>query len=82
MSWKVMDLFTNHQTGKLRETLIWANAGKAALLFMYLKYVNATNYETMTSVMAGILIAHEVVKAKQSQDQQRLDKDVPPKPAP
>lgn len=73
--WRLRDLVVNHQTGKLRETLVWANAGKAALLYAYLKYVTAANYETMTTVMAGALIAHEVIKTKQHQDQQKLDKE-------
>lgn len=70
----IKDLFVNHQTGRLRESLIWAHFGKAAALWAYIKFVSATNYETMTAVMAGLLIVHEVVKAKQSQDQQKLDK--------
>jgi hypothetical protein len=75
--WHLRDLVTNHQTGKLRETAIWSNAIKAAVLAAYCRYVSATNFETMTFVAASILIGHEVIKAKQSQDQQALDATKP-----
>lgn len=73
--WCIMDLVTNHQTGKIRETAFWSNICKASATFAYLKYVRAENYETMTAVLVGALIVHEVVKAKQNQDQQKLDKE-------
>jgi hypothetical protein len=69
-----MDLVTNHQTGKLRETALFSVLCKAAVLWAYIKYVTSQNYETMTAVASGILIAHEVVKAYQNQQQQKLDK--------
>lgn len=74
--WCFMDLVTNHQTGKLRETALWTNAFKLAVLITYCRFVNATNFETMTFVAGGLLIGHEVIKAKQSQDQQKLEKEV------
>jgi len=72
--WCLMDMVTNHQTGKLRETAFFSVLGKFSVLWAYIKYVTAQNYETMTAVMAGILIVHEVVKAYQNQQQQKLDK--------
>lgn len=75
--WYIMDLVTNHQTGRLRETAFWSNVCKASATWAYLKYVRAENFETMTAVLVGALIVHEVVKAKQNQDQQKLDKELP-----
>ena len=73
--WCIMDLLTDPQTGKLRETKLWSNAIKLAVFISYLRYVTATNFETMTAVAAGILIGHELIKTKQNQDQQRLTKE-------
>lgn len=72
--WRIADLITNHQTGRLRETAFWSNICKASATYAYLRYVTASNYESMTAVLVGALILHEVVKAKQNQDQQKLDK--------
>jgi hypothetical protein len=74
--WCIMDLVINHQTGKLRETALWSNLFKTAVLVSYCRFVTAANFETMTFVAGGLLIGHELVKAKQNQDQQRLDKEV------
>ena len=71
--WCFMDLVVDHQTGKLRETALWSNAGKAAILWEYARYVNATNYETFTGVMAGILVIHETVARFMNQRQQGID---------
>ena len=73
--WHVMDLVTNHQTGKLRETALFSVLAKASILYEYVRYVDERSFETMTAVVAGIFIAHEVYKAKQNQDQQKLDKE-------
>ena len=80
-TWHIKDLFVSHQTGKLRESAVWSNAMKLAVIVQYCRFVSAANFETMTFVAAGILIGHEVVKAKQNQDQQLLDKtNEPPHP--
>jgi hypothetical protein len=78
--WHFRDLWTNHQTGMLRETVFWSNICKACATYAYLRYVTAQNYESMTAVLVGALIAHELYKTKQNQDQQRLDKSngIPP----
>ena len=73
--WHIIDLVTNHQTGRLRETAFWSNICKLLASGAYIKYVRAENYETMTAVLVGALIAHEVVKAQQNQNQQKLDKE-------
>jgi hypothetical protein len=76
--WCVMDLVVSHQTGKLRETAVWSNIGKLAMTwaFVYTVYQGKAAFSEGLWLAYGMLvIGHEVVKAKQNQDQQRLDKE-------
>jgi hypothetical protein len=75
--WHIIDLVTNHQTGRLRETAFWSNVCKLLASGAYVKYVRAENYETMTAVLVGALVVHEVVKAQQNQNQQKIEKETP-----
>jgi hypothetical protein len=70
--WSVSDLFTDHVTGKLRETATWSNLGKMAVLYEYLRVTSETNFESTTGVMAGILIFHELAARYFNQRQQTL----------
>ena len=82
--WAIMDLVTNHQTGKIRETAFWSNVCKASMTagFWYQVFKEGGEFNAgLWGIYGGYLIAHEVVKAKQNQDQQRLDKQnatIPP----
>lgn len=58
--WCFMDIVTDHVTGKLRESAMWSNIFKGGVFWAYLKFVSATNYETMTMVAAGIIIGHDL----------------------
>jgi len=76
--WCFMDLVTNHQTGKLRETALFSVVCKTAMTIAFLYQVfkeGATFNEGLWMIYGGYLIAHEVYKAKQNQDQQKLDKE-------
>lgn len=64
--WCFMDLVTDPTTGRLAESKLWSNGGKAGVLFFYCKFVSATNFETMTLVMLGALIGHAVVATNMS----------------
>ena len=59
--WCFMDLVTDHQTGKLRESSVWSNVGKGAVLWAYVGNVSAGSFEMMTLVMGGLLCGHEAV---------------------
>ena len=67
--WCFTDLITDPVTGKLRETLLWSNAGKASALgwFSYKCYHGDDSIELWFIVMV-ILTAHaafsQVVNAK------------------
>lgn len=58
--WCVMDLITDHVTGKLRETAVGSVAAKIAILYAYCQHVSAANYETMTAVLAAAFLTHEL----------------------
>ena len=73
--WCVMDLVTDRTTGRLRESACWSNAGKAAIWYAYVKYVNAANFETMTLVLAGALLGHEIGSRILNQRSEKMEKD-------
>ena len=60
--WHFRDLFTDHRTGKLRETLLWSNVGKAAALFWFSwECYRGTDSEWLWLVVMGALVFHELV---------------------
>ena len=75
--WCVMDLVTDHQSGKLRESSVWSNAGKAAVLWAYVKLVAAGNFEAMTLVIGAVLIGHEVGSRMMNMKQQQAAQEKP-----
>ena len=68
--WCVMDLVTDHASGKLRESSVWSNVGKAVVTWMYVEHVSADNFETMTLVLVGAVIGHEIVSRLTNAKQQ------------
>lgn len=72
--WCVMDLVTDHVTGKLRESACWSNVGKAGVMGAYIKFVNATNFELFTLTIAAVIIGHDVGNRLLNQKQLRDDK--------
>lgn len=75
--WCVMDLVTDHVTGKMRETLLWSNLFKACALVAYSRFVSADNFELMTLTAGGIFLAHEGFSRIMNQRQQKLEKETP-----
>lgn len=74
-----MDLVTDHQTGKLRETALWSNIGKAAMTwaFIYTVFYTKGSFSELLWVAYGsIVVAHEMGARYFNQKQQQLDKDV------
>lgn len=68
--WCVMDLVTDHASGKLRESSVWSNAIKAAVLWAYVKFVGPANFEVMTLTAATIMLGHEVTSRMLNNKQQ------------
>ena len=76
--WHWRDLFTDHQTGKLRETLIWSNIGKASMTIGFILLVwrgHAT--EWLWASYGGVVVLHEVAARVMNQRQQEIDKEPP-----
>lgn len=74
--WCVMDLVTDHQTGKLRETAVWSNVGKGTLTWAVV-YQTLHNGLTEWLVLAfgGIVVLHESATRLLNQRQQNMDKE-------
>ena len=76
--WCVMDLVVDHRTGKLRESAVWSNVGKAAMTwaFIYTIYKGG-NSEALWLAYGGIVIAHASVERVLNQKQQAIDSNAP-----
>lgn len=78
--WCVMDLVTDHQTGKLRETSLWSNIAKAAMTwgFCYTIYYGKGSFSELLWVAYGsVALGHEAYARFMNQRQQGLDKETP-----
>ena len=73
-TWRFSDLFTDSTTGRMRESMIWSMAAKGSILWAYIKFVSALNFETMTFVMAAALLGHELGARFMNQRQQQIEK--------
>jgi hypothetical protein len=73
-----MDLVTDHTTGKLRETSLWSNIGKAAMTwaFCYTIYKGGSN-ELLWVAYGSIVVVHEAAARFFNQRQQQMDKGAP-----
>lgn len=58
--WLLSDLICDHVTGRLRESAVWSNIGKLAILYAYFGNVAAGNFETMSGVVAVTLLGHDI----------------------
>jgi hypothetical protein len=77
--WHWRDLVTDHKTGKLRETAIWANIGKAAMTFGFLWVVtHGASTEWLWLTFGGVVVLHELGARHYNQAQQKLDKEPSP----
>ena len=77
--WSLLDLVADHQTGKLRETLIWSNVGKCCMTwaFVWTIYKGGSS-EWLWLTYGGIVVMHETAARILNQKQQALDKDAKP----
>ena len=76
--WCLLDLVTNQQTGKLRETAVWSNIGKGAMTWAFIWVVlRGGNSEWLWLAYGGIVVSHEAIARYQNQRQQVLDANKP-----
>lgn len=77
--WCVMDLVVDHQTGKLRETAVWSNTGKAVMTWAFCYTIwTGHSSEWLWVAYGSIVVLHEATARYFNQRQQVLDKE--PKP--
>ena len=75
-TWHWRDLFVDHQTGKLRETAVWSNIGKAAMTFGFLLTIwRGASSEWLWASFGGVVVLHEVAARVMNQKQQVIDKE-------
>ena len=72
--WHLVDLVSDHHSGKLRETLLWSNIGKLAMTvgFIYV-ILHGDNSEWLWVAYGGIVVLHETASRVLNQKQQALD---------
>lgn len=76
--WCVMDLVVDHKTGKLRESAVWSNVGKAAMTWAFIHTVmGGHGSEWLWIAYGGIVVAHASVERVLNQKQQTMDKEQP-----
>lgn len=74
--WCVMDLVVDHKTGKLRETAMWSNIGKATMTWAFVMLVRGDKLtEWYVAAYGALVVAHEIAARVMNQKQQTLDKD-------
>ena len=72
--WCVMDLVVDHRTGKLRESAVWSNVGKACMTWAFVYTVLGRHgSEWLWIAYGGIVVAHASVERVLNQKQQSMD---------
>jgi hypothetical protein len=75
-TWCVMDLVLDHKTGKLRETALWSNIGKAVMTWAFVYSVMHEHFnELLWAVYGGVVLGHEAYARFMNQRQQTIDKE-------
>jgi hypothetical protein len=69
-----MDLVTDHSTGKLRETAVWSNVGKAAMTWAFVwTILKGFSSEWLWVAYGGIVVLHEGAARFFNQRQRQID---------
>jgi drug/metabolite transporter superfamily protein YnfA len=72
--WRITDLVVDHRTGKLRESAVWSNIGKASMTWAFVHTVaSGHSSEWLWIAYGGIVVAHASVERVLGQRQQSLD---------
>lgn len=75
-TWCFTDLVVDHQTGKMRETALWSNVGKACMTFAFLfAVIKGSSSEWLWVAYGSIVVLHEATARFFNQRQQMLDKE-------
>ena len=76
MTWHLRDLVTDERTGRLRETKLWSNIGKAAMTIAFAIVVyRGAGTEWLWLTYGGVVVLHELGSKALNQQQQKLDKE-------
>ena len=76
MTWHFMDLVTDERTGRLRETKLWSNIGKAVMTFAFvLVTVRGAGTEWLWLTYGGVVVLHELGARHYNQAQQKINKE-------
>ena len=76
MTWHIRDLVTDERTGRLRETKLWSNIGKAVMTFAFvLVTVRGAGTEWLWLTYGGVVVLHELGSRHYNQAQQKIDKE-------
>lgn len=72
--WSVMDLVTDHKTGKLRETAVWSNVGKATMTWAFVWVIaDGGDSQWLWAAYGLIVLGHESTSRFFNQRQQQID---------
>jgi len=70
-TWHLRDLFVDHITGRLRESKVWANIGKAAMTFGFIHAVmHGQNTDWLWTAYGLPVLGHEFVTRMLNQKEQ------------
>lgn len=74
--WHWRDLFTDDKTGRLRETKLWSNVGKATMTAAFGVAVwRGAGTEWLWMTYGGVVVLHELGAKYLNQRQQTMDKE-------
>jgi hypothetical protein len=73
--WRFSDLFTDSTTGRMSESLMWSNIGKAAMTwgFCYICVTQQTS-EFLWLAYGGAVLGHNIAARVLNQRQQQIEK--------
>lgn len=74
--WHLMDLVTDHKTGKLVEAKVWSNACKAAMTFGFVwAVVHAQGTDWLWLTFGAVCLGHDLGVRYQNKDAQKTGKE-------
>lgn len=76
--WKWSDLVVDHQTGRLRESSVWSNIGKAAMTWGFCYVVWKGRSDEFLWLTYGVVVVGAEIGARLlNQKQQALNESLP-----
>ena len=76
--WCFLDLVVDHRSGKLRETAVWSNVGKAAMTvaFLWVVYRGGSS-EWLWLTYGGVVVFHETAARVMNRKDREQDASKP-----